>query len=87
MSEIRRNNADGNNRLRVRYSRLACSNGLGRAAITPQPCQSVTDPVICVTPSCMFIEQGAEVNFQPVIGKQCSLMRPEHQGAASLKQA
>lgn len=23
-------------------------------------------------PSCMFIEQGAEVNFQPVIVKQCS---------------
>lgn len=27
----------------------------------------------------MLVEQGAEVNFQPVIVKQCSLMMPEHQ--------
>lgn len=43
------------------------------SAVCHRPCH------LC-NPSCMFIEQGAEVNFQPVIVKQCSLMRPEHRG-------
>lgn len=34
----------------VQVERLACMNGLGRAAITPHPCQSVTHPAICATP-------------------------------------
>lgn len=87
MSEIRRNNTDGNNRLRVRYSQLACSNGLGRAAITPRQRRSVTDPVICATPSCMFIRRGSRGQLSTC---DCETMQPDEAwapGAASLKQA
>lgn len=83
MSEIRQSNSNGNNMLGVRYSSGSAALALmGTAAqLLLLVHENLSQTLQFVQPF-MYVHKGrgVEVNLQPVILKQCSLMRSEHLG-------